>query len=156
MRRQWIGTTLAASLGIAALAAMATGHGDNPEHAAQLPAGPIRDRHELMEGIGKRAKAINGALQAMRVGDVAAPAEDIAADARKIATLFPAGSTHEKSRAKPEIWVNWAEFERLATTLADEAGKLAAVARASGDVKAAAKAVLATCKSCHDRFRLPD
>jgi len=37
--------------------------------ASDLPAGPLHDRHELMEGIGADAKAIGGAA---KTGDKAA------------------------------------------------------------------------------------
>ena len=50
--------------------------------ASDLPAGPIRDRHELMEGIGKNAKIIN---EALKKGDVSPVAD--AAD--KIQSLLP-------------------------------------------------------------------
>src|SRR5512135_1767344 len=105
--------------------------------AKDLPAGPIRDRHELMEGIGKNAKIINEALKKGDVSPVADAADKIQVSAGKITGLFPAGSTHPKSRAKPEIWSNWAKFEQNAKQLASDSGSLAAAAKSGGDVKQA-------------------
>ena len=70
-------------------------HGLALAHVAEheLPAGPIRERHELMEDMGKQAKALNGALQAGNTAGVAAPAEAIARLAAGIVKLFPPGST---------------------------------------------------------------
>jgi cytochrome c556 len=122
----------------------------------ELPAGPIRDRHERMEGIGKNAKVIGDAMKSGDFAPVAGAAEKIQADAAKITALFPPGSTHEKSRAKPEIWTDWAKFEAGAKDLGTKAGALATAANDKGDVPAAAKALFGTCKSCHDQFRVPD
>ena len=122
----------------------------------ELPAGPIRDRHELMEGIGKNAKIIGNALKAGDHSPIAAGAEKIQVSAAKITALFPAGSTHPKSRAKPEIWSNWEKFEANAKRLQSDAGTLANVAKNGGDVKGAADTMFEACKSCHDDFRVPE
>jgi cytochrome c556 len=121
-----------------------------------LPAGPIRDRHELMEGIGKNAKIISDAMKSGAFDPVAGAAEKIQASAAKISALFPPGSTHEKSRAKPDIWTNWTKFEDEAKQLGNKAGALAATAKSGGDVPAGAKAMFGSCKSCHEQFRVPE
>ena len=126
------------------------------EDSHHLPAGPIRERHELMEGIGKSAKAIGEALKSGDLKPVAGAATDIQARAEKILPLFPLGSLHKKSRAKPEIWSNWAKFESTAKKLQADAGALAATTKSGGDVVAAAKTMFSNCKSCHDQFRVPD
>lgn len=123
---------------------------------ADLPEGPIRDRHELMEGIGKNAKVIGAAVKFGKLEPVAEAAEKIQASAAKIPSLFPAGSTHEKSRAKPEIWKNWPKFEENAKQLGVKAGALAKTSKGGGDVPAAAKDLFGACKSCHDDFRVPE
>jgi cytochrome c556 len=121
-----------------------------------LPAGPIRDRHALMEGIGDHAKKIGGALKQGTTEGVAAEADGINAKAKKINALFPKGSTDPKSRAKPEIWEHWGEFERLSAALGRDSAALAKTARDGGDVPAAANKMFDNCKSCHDQFRVPD
>ncbi len=125
-----------------------------PSH--KLPAGPIRERHELMEGVGKNAKVIGDALKSGNLDPVAGAAEKIQASATKATALFPPGSTHAKSRAKPEIWQNWAKFEQLMKELETNAGALAVAAKSGGDVPGAAKKMFDTCKSCHDDFRVPE
>jgi cytochrome c556 len=125
-------------------------------HAADLPAGPIRDRHELMEGIGKNAKMIGDALKAGNTAPVATAADQIQRDATRITSLFPPGSTNPKSRAKPDIWQNWAKFEAGTKDLQAAATALAAAAKGGGDVRGGAQAMFDVCKSCHDQFRIPE
>jgi cytochrome c556 len=126
-----------------------------------LPPGPIRDRHLLMEDIGKQAEQINDALKAGAAGEQAATIETaakaLAADALQITALFPTGSLDPKSRALPAIWENWKTFEEGASSLAKSASALASSA-ASGDtkdIKEKARQVFSVCKSCHDQFRRP-
>jgi cytochrome c556 len=124
--------------------------------AKDLPAGPIRDRHELMEGIGKNAKIIGNALKSGDHLKVEEGAGQIQTSASKIAALFPKGSTDPKSRAKPEIWTHWEKFEQNAKDLEARAGELGDAARSGGDSKTAADKMFAACKSCHDEFRVPE
>ncbi len=147
MRKEWF---------VAATVLLACGAGAVAMSAEELPAGPIRERHQLMEGIGKNAKAIGDALKAGNTAPVAGAAQQIAADAAKIAPLFPAGSTHPKSRAKPEIWQDWPKFEADVKQLQTNAAALAAVAKDGGNVGSAAQGMFDTCKSCHDQFRVPE
>ena len=128
-----------------------------------LPAGPIKDRHELMEEIGDQAKDINDAFNMgggegfdtsviQRAGTV------IAMKAHQIPDLFPKGSTDPKSRALPAIWDKWDDFVKLSKELEDQAQKLSAAAGAEDDenLKDKSKKMFATCKSCHDQFRKPE
>ena len=126
--------------------------------AKDLPAGPIRDRHELMEGIGKNAKAIGTSLQEGGAGDrvkIADWALKIQTSASKIAGLFPKGSTDPKSRAKPEIWTHWDKFMADAVDLQRQTEKLVEIAK-TGDMKATqAQMVIVgkgSCIDCHDDF----
>jgi cytochrome c556 len=125
-------------------------------HTDDLPAGPVHDRHELMERIGANAKTIGDALKTKDMAPIPAAAEAIAADARKAPSLFPPGSEHPKSRAQPEIWKDWPKFEALTASLATHAEELAKAAKSGGDAGAAAKTMFGDCKSCHDAFRKPE
>jgi len=122
---------------------------------SKLPAGPIRDRVELMHHVGDDAKAIGKALKAGKPEDAAQPAADIAALVPRFPTLFPPGSTSPESRAKPEIWTDKAKFDDLAKQLAEKATAFAAAAKSGGDVKATSGEMWHTCKACHDSFRVP-
>ena len=82
------------------------------------------------------------------------------ADAIKIigemkADVWPPGSAVGESRAKPEIWQNWNEFQELYDSYMVQVVKLAEVS-ATGDL-AAIGAQLGevgnTCGACHNRFR---
>ncbi len=121
-----------------------------------LPEGPIRERHELMERVGKQAKIIGDALKTGKLEPVGPAAAKIAEEASKALPLFPEGSTHPRSRAKPEIWQQWPEFEKLMGQLQADAKATVAAAQGGGDVRAAANKMFGNCKSCHDRFRLPE
>lgn len=128
----------------------------------KLPAGPIRDRHFLMEEMGDQAENINEAFNIGQEGfDVAIiqrSAEQIAVRAHKIPSLFPKGSTDPNSRALPAIWENWDKFEQLAKDLETEAQSLSQAAGSGDDenLKEKSKKVFANCKSCHDQFRKPE
>lgn len=124
--------------------------------ADQLPAGPIRDRHELMEGIGKNAKTIGDAMKSGKFEPVGPAADAIHTSAGKVLALFPKGSTHEHSRAKPEIWQQWDKFESGVQALATASAELAAAAKAGSGVPDAAQKMFGTCKACHDQFRVPE
>jgi len=124
-------------------------------HEHKVPPGPIHDRHELMEGIGKNSKIIGDAMKAGKYDTVPAAAEKIEQAAGKITALFPPGSTHEHSRAKPEIWTHWPQFESDAKELQNTAGALAAAARNGKGVGEASQKMFDTCKNCHEQFRIP-
>jgi cytochrome c556 len=122
----------------------------------KLPPGPIKDRHELMEGVGDDAEKIGDALKAGKPADAAPPAERIAGAVDRFLKLFPPGSEDPNSRAKPEIWTKRGEFDRLAGDLKLTANDLAEAAKANGDVKKASGAMFKACKACHKEFRKPE
>ena len=128
-------------------------------HEANLPPGPIHDRHELMEGIGKNAKIIGDSLKAGGQGDrlkITDSALKIQTSASKIVALFPPGSTDPKSRAKPEIWTHWDKFQENAKKLEAAAGELVNASQSGGDARTAADTMFGVCKSCHEDFRKPE
>ncbi len=142
------------SVGAAAvLAACATMAAKSPEEA-------IRERQALMKEQGATMRAIQDKLKAGQVQAIAADAEKLAGSARQISALFPPGSLDPKtSRAKPEIWQKWPEFEELVRALEAKATRLAATAR-GGDAQATSAAVAdlgkTTCGACHNTFRGPE
>lgn len=137
----------------ATLAACATMAAKSPEEA-------IRERQALMKEQGAAMRSIQDKLKAGQVQAVAADAEKLAATAKLIPALFPPGSLDpQTSRAKPEIWQKWSEFEGLARALEAKAAKLATASR-SGDAQAASAAAAdlgkTTCGACHNTFRGPE
>ena len=135
--------------------------GDDHSGHEDLPAGPIRDRHELMEGQAAQAEEINEAFsigsEGFDTGIIQRAAQGIALSAHRIPELFPKGSTDPKSRALPAIWQNWDKFVALAKQLEEQANSLSAAAGAEDDenLKEKSQKMFATCKSCHDQFRAP-
>lgn len=124
--------------------------------AMDLPAGPVRDRHKLMEGIGKNAKIIGDAMKGGEIEKVPGPATQIAEAAKKIPALFPEGSANPKSRAKPEIWTDFSGFEVEVTQLERTATALAKAATERTNVPTAANEMFSACKSCHNKYRVPE
>ncbi|MCU0759968.1 MAG: cytochrome c [Steroidobacteraceae bacterium] len=69
---------------------------------------------------------------------------------------FPEVSKTGNTKAKPEIWANKAEFDKLMKDFQDKSGALASAAQKAtsvDEVKAAFGATGAACKACHDKFK---
>ncbi len=92
---------------------------------------------------------------------IAASAAKLNALAADLPTWFPKGSGPETglpTAAKPEIWTDADGFAAAAAKLQDESAKLAAVS-AGGDldaIKAQFRATGGVCKTCHDKYRVPE
>ena len=78
----------------------------------------------------------------------------MAAWGRQMPDTFPEGSS--SVGANPDIWENFPDFKNKAEDFDNAAMQLKAVAgsRQAGPVKSAAQAVGATCKSCHQSYRI--
>ncbi|MEX2649502.1 MAG: cytochrome c [Alphaproteobacteria bacterium] len=125
--------------------------------AADDPAEVLAYRRHVM---GTMAASISG-IFAVLEGKVSY-SQHVASHARAlhgaslmVLDVFPEGSAVGDSRAKPEIWTDWAKFEAggkaLQTATADlvaaaEGGDMAAIAAAAGKVGEA-------CGGCHKPFR---
>jgi cytochrome c556 len=85
-------------------------------------------------------------------------AETIALSAQHIPSLFPEGSGTEKSKAKPDIWQKWPEFEKAAKNLEMQSEKLRDASKAKNEqltqdiVKDFGRNA---CGTCHTSFRQP-
>jgi cytochrome c556 len=125
--------------------------------AIVIAADAYQDRHMAMETVGDAMKSLGAIAKKQAPFDTAvvkANATTIA-DHLKIAQgLFPAGSGGGESRAKPEIWTDAAGFEKVM-----KEAQAAAVALSSVSDEAAYGPALgalgSSCKSCHDKYRLP-
>lgn len=141
-------------------AAMVGAPGCATTKAAMKPEEAIAARQKLMKEQGAAMRSINDKLKAGQVQAVAADAEVLQKTARQIPALFPKDSVHpETSRAKPEIWQKWADFETISKDLEARAVKLGETAK-TGNAQAtdaAAKELgQKTCGSCHTAFRGPE
>jgi cytochrome c556 len=120
----------------------------------------IEARKNLMKEQGAAFKTIQDSAKAGQLAAIPAAAEKLVTTSTHIPDLFPQGSLNPNtSRAKPEIWQKWPEFEGNAKTLHAKATQLAATAK-SGDAAATNAAVTdlgrTTCGACHNAFRGPE
>ena len=120
----------------------------------------IAARQKLMKEQGAALKAISDAAKAGQTQAIPAEAQKLATTARQITALFPEGSVNPAtSRAKPEIWQKWADFQANAKMLESKATQLAATAQ-GGNAAATNTAVAdlgkTTCGACHTAFRGPE
>ena len=118
----------------------------------------IADRQRLMKLNGGSWRDAQDKLKAGNIEAIMVNAETMAINAQHIASLFPQGSTSDKSAAKPEIWQKWSEFEDAAKNLETWAVKLreAAKSKNGDEVQAIAKDFgRNACGSCHTPFRVP-
>jgi cytochrome c556 len=118
----------------------------------------VADRQRVMKLQGASWADIQAKAKAGNIEAIAVNAETLAITAQQIPTLFPAGSLTEKSKAKPEVWQKWAEFEAAAKNLETHAAKLRDAARAKNEqltqdlVKDFGRQA---CGTCHTPFRQP-
>jgi len=82
--------------------------------------------------------------------------EAIAKLAGSIPDMFPSGSTHRNSNARPRIWNDWDDFTGRAQTLQRLADEFVKAAR-SNDTAAMRAAFLKMgregCSGCHEKYR---
>ena len=141
-------------IGIATLLSLASlACADEPENF-------IKYRQSMMAAIGGH----NGSASQILRGKVAPPGHlamhanalrDLTAD---LAALFPEGSDFGETKARADIWSDWAGFEKAAN---DAKTATAAFAEAvtggdAGNIEAAFKQVGEACKGCHKTYREKD
>jgi cytochrome c556 len=126
------------------------------------PADQVRTRVAGFRELGASFKALNDGLRAPEPQTVLVQisARQIRNAATQIPAWFPAGSgpgSGGETAAKPEIWSDAPRFRQALDTFAAQADALQrAVASGNMDAtRAAARSVGASCKGCHDQFRLP-
>jgi cytochrome c556 len=118
----------------------------------------VADRQRVMKLNGAAWTEVQAKAKAGNLEGVAVSAETLALNAQQIPSLFPAGSLTDKSKAKPEIWQKWAEFEAAAKKMETESEKLRDAARAKNEqlvqdlVKDYGRNA---CGACHTPFRVP-
>ena len=118
----------------------------------------IFDRQRLGRVQEEQLGEILSKFRAGNIQGIAVNAEVMAITAMQIPSLFPEGSLTDKSRAKPEIWERWSEFEASAKNLAIWSERLRDAARAK-DERVVADIMKDfgrfACGACHDAFRKP-
>jgi len=137
-----------------ALASAATGQSTTKIWTSDV----VADRQRLMKLNGASWADAQAKLKAGNAEAVAVNAETMALIATHITAVFPEGSLTDKSKAKPEIWQKWPEFEAAVKNFSTQAEKLRDAARTKD--LAATEAVAKdygrqACGTCHTPFRVP-
>ena len=125
---------------------------------AKTPEQIVEERQAVMKKNGDAWKHVQDQLKAGTIEGIAADAETMAANGKMIPSLFPQGSMTDKSKAKPEVWQKWPEFEAAAKNLVAQSEKLRDAAKTND--KAAVETVAKdfgrqACGTCHQPFRVP-
>ena len=118
----------------------------------------IFDRQRLGRVQEQQMDEIRSKFKIGNIEGIAVNAEVIAITALQIPSLFPEGPLNGKSRARPEIWQRWSEFEASAKNLTIWSERLRDAAKAKDD-KVVADIVKdfdrVGCDACHILFRRP-
>ena len=122
--------------------------------------GIIKYRQNVMKATGGHMGAIVSILKNRLPlpSHIINHARSIQQNSKMTLAMFPKSSGIGDTKAKTAIWENWSKFESVTEAFVRESDKLAKVAE-SGDMKAFAKQVRATgktCGSCHKYFRERD
>ena len=118
----------------------------------------VFDRQRLGRVQEEQLGEIRSKFKTGNIEGIAVNAEVIAITALQIPWLFPEGSLNGKSRARPEIWQRWGEFEASAKNLTIWSERLRDAAKAKDDRAVADIAKdfgRVGCDSCHILFRRP-
>jgi cytochrome c556 len=119
----------------------------------------ISKRKALMSSNSKDTKAIAEAAKAKDYATIELKAKEIAGNLDAVSSLFPKGSTSEKSRAHPDIWVKADEFKsdlgnaRKAAEALSKAAASKNEAEVSAKVKDLGNPREGACGACHKVFR---
>jgi cytochrome c556 len=144
---------------LASLSALVVGGMAGAQSMMKVGSGDVvADRQRLMKLNGASWQDAQAKAKAGNVEAIAVNAETMAINAAHIPSLFPKDSLTDKSKAKPEVWDKWAEFEGAAKNMVTWAEKLRDAAK-SKDAQAT-EAVMKdfgrqACGSCHTPFRVP-
>ena len=122
--------------------------------------GPQHERHELMEDVGKAAKAVGAMLKGEAEYDWATAQQSLMTFrgvSGKFGELFPEGSDTGDTEAAPAIWEDRDGFNDALQAWADAtAAALEASPTTLDDAKPVLGAVFNKCKNCHDTYRIED
>jgi cytochrome c556 len=118
----------------------------------------VYDRQRLMKIQAAQWNEMQAKFKAGDIKGIAANAEVEAVTSMQIPSLFPEGSLSPQSKAKPEIWERWGEFEATAKNMTIWSERLRDASKAN-DEKVVADIMKdygrVTCGSCHTPFRQP-
>ncbi len=128
--------------------------------AQDEPENPASDYRSALMGSVQRHMAAIGALLSGAVeyeGHIAHHASAIHGITSMAQVAFPEGTGGEGTRAKVEIWENWADFQAKLAGFEEAAAALDAAAQADDrmGLGEAFQAFRGTCRNCHSDYRAP-
>ena len=118
--------------------------------------GIIKERMDMFKKNQDNLKAIKSHVRSENYESIVKLADEIRDWAVKMPEHFPEGSNEKPSEASPAIWLDFDGFKNAAMKNETTAKQLIAAAKAE-DQKAVVdgfKAVAASCKSCHQSYKL--
>src|SRR5688572_13330299 len=158
------GAVVAAAMAVGSADAVAAqGAAGGGGAAAQAPAPPpiVAYRKAMMQTNTQHQAALRALLSGQVTGttdeDIEMHVEALANNGDMFTRMWPAGSTHELSRASEDIWTKPDEFAARIKAFQD-AGQALKAAADTGDNAATMTALTAlgqTCGACHMPFRKP-
>jgi cytochrome c556 len=123
-----------------------------------MPGDAVANRQRLMRLNAASWADIQAKAKAGNIEAIAVNAETIAVSSYHIPALFPQGTDTPESKAKPEVWQRFDEFQGVAKNMRERAESLRDAARAkdAAQVEAMVKEFGAkACGACHTPFRQP-
>lgn len=119
----------------------------------------IRARIAGFRQLGAAYKAVTDGVRANDLAKVRQAANQIVGATRSLSGWFPRGSGPQpgvKTATKAEVWTHAGEFRGAANAFSLQALALQRVAAGSdmGAIRSEARKLGATCKGCHDGFRV--
>ena len=118
--------------------------------------GIVKERMDMFKKNQGNLKAIKSHIGSEDYESIVQLADEIRAWAVKMPDYFPEGSNEKPSEASPAIWTDFDGFKNAVMRNEAAATQLIAAAKAE-DQKAVLdgfKAVAASCKSCHQSYKL--
>jgi cytochrome c556 len=118
----------------------------------------VAERQRLMKLNGASWADAQAKFKAGNIEGIAVNAETMAMNAREIPKLFPEGSMTPESKAKPEIWQKWSEFDADVKNFQKLSEQLRDASKSKN--AAATEAIMKdfgreACGTCHTPFRVP-
>ncbi len=118
--------------------------------------GIVKERMDMFKKNQNNLKAIKSHISSENYRSIIKLADEIRDWAVKMPEYFPEGSDEKPSKASPSIWTDFSGFKNAAMKN-ETAAKQLIVAAEIGDQKAVVggfRAVAASCKSCHQSYKL--
>ncbi len=156
---QFSSNTVKRTLGVAAVIAVGVAFGTIGTSPSDAQMSELtKQRVAAMKSMGGNMKKLGGAVASGDNAAAAAAATEINNVAKAIASVFPEGSGTGETRAKPEIWQDFADFTAKANALDAASAKVIADANAGNlgsDPKAVVGSIGQNCGACHKVYRVP-